>query len=71
MKQANVDAEFSHLIAHRNWVSARGRGSTAKAAIHRAIDLILRDPLVRRTHLDDHAFKLTVTVITVADTPEE
>ena len=41
MKQAIIEAEFSHLIAHRNWVSARGRGATAKATLVRLVPMII------------------------------
>lgn len=67
MKQAFVEAEFSHLVAHRNRVSGRGTGSNARLAIQRAIAKLLKEPSVRGTRLDGKSFKLLVTVTTVAE----
>jgi hypothetical protein len=67
MKQAFVEAEFSHLIAHRNRASGRGTGTSAKIAIQRAIAKVLREPNVRGTRLDGKPFRVTVTVTSVAE----
>jgi hypothetical protein len=65
MKQAYIEAEFSHLIAHRNRVAGRGTGTSARLAIARAVAQIFKSPSLRNTRLDNEPFKMTIVITTV------
>lgn len=59
MKIATVQGEFAEIRGN-NLAIGRGEGSTAKAAIARAIGDLLKQPNVRRKRISN--FKATINI---------
>lgn len=66
MKQAYIEGTFEHLIAHKNSACGRGRGSSARIALARAVSDLLKQPNIKGTRLT--RFRASVVITDVAPT---
>ena len=60
MKTATINAHFPELVSHKCYATGKGKGSTLKVAIARAVQDLLRQPNVKGQRYT--TIKMTVSI---------